>query len=476
MNPKFILLGSVVLAFVAWMLDSKESGQKGLALTPYISALGKNAKAIGICALFAILGIAAGWYFSSGYPGALPVGIGLLIGSLLAIKSDTCARAIESKGNTIVPIALATVGGCLSWILGKSSFEIRLGIIVGSACGAALLSSGSTGEKRMGGWHFAAASAVVNTGLILGALRGDDRSAMGFALMGLAVVLLLCAKTLIGGIKPLQSGIGIGICFAIAAWGIGGKYLEIPMAPLVAAIGAVCALLTFWLVEESDESTTTNVALSSLIWVAAATVAFGQARGYGMAILTLSGFAVFVALGARRAIVMLGVPLGLLVYRIFMEQHAGATRTMEVSQHYAVIGAIFGAMLPIALAEFGGKIREKNMGIQAPIVGLLAIGVTTLGLVSSLFLVDVHGGVGLLIGLTLSPIIMALKYDSSETLLGICAALGAGMTLLFGFVESKLGIERDVKVKLVIYLAVGVLVLVIASHMLLSSNKKKETA
>lgn len=476
MNPKFILLGSVVLALVAWLLDAKNSDQKGNPFQTYISALGRNAKAIGVVALFAALAVFAGWYFSKGYPGALPAGIGLLIGSLIATKVDTYSRAFPSQAYSIVPVALAMVGGCLTWILGNSSYEIRLGLIVGAACGAAILSLGSVGDRGNGGWQFAAASAIVNSGLILGAQRGDDRSAMGFALLGLALVLILCARPLIGNIKPLHFGIALGFCFVIAAWGICGKYVELPMAPLVALIGVVCALLTYWLIDEGDEKSTTNVALTSLIWVSAATVAFGQARGYGMAILTLAGFGVFVALGARRAMLFLGVPTGLLIYRIFMEQYAGSTRTLEVSQHYAVIGAIFGALIPIALWEFGGRVRAQDLWIKSPLLGLFAIGVTAMGLISSLFLVDVHGGVGLLIGLSLAPILMAWREKSNESLLGICAALGAGMVLLFGFVAPKLGIERDVKVKLVIGLAVGVLALIFATQLLLANNKKKETS
>ncbi len=472
MNPKYVLLGSLILTVVAWLVDSRNSKVKS-PFNSYILALGSNAKNIALTALFSGIALGLGWFFNEGYPGAFPAGLGILFAGLSVIKVHTCSRAYLTEKVSVFPFAMALLCGCISWLLGRNSYEIRMGLIIGATCGAALLAMSSESKKLPAVWHFSISTALINCGLILGAQRGDDRSAVGFALLAAACLVLLTGQAVFETSQKMGIAFAVGIGTVLATWGIAGQFVGIPAAPIASAIGVGCAFLTLWLFGENESQSAGTVALACLIWISAATVAFGQSRGYGMGILVLSGFSVFYCLNHSKGLTLLCLPICLLVYRVFMEEFAGFSRTLEVSQHYSVIGALFGALLPIALTEYGRKLQSDSK--NASLFGVGVIGVTGLALITSLFLVGIHGIVGLLIGLTLAPAIACLTGTSNLAIGAICSGLASSIVLIVGFVESRLGIERDVKIRLVIYSAIAILLMLSATQYFLKTDMKKET-
>ncbi|KXK13602.1 MAG: hypothetical protein UZ18_ATM001001928 [Armatimonadetes bacterium OLB18] len=133
---------------------------------------------------------------------------------------------------------------------------------------------------------------------------------------------------------------------------LGMKYLLVEQFAVVGLGGVALALASLWVVPRSESESSLGYWLSTILWVAGATLAFGILRGYGVALGLAVGACVLLVFRHPRALSTLAPVAGIVVYRVFRENHLAASRALDIGQHYSLIGILAGAMLIVLALEW----------------------------------------------------------------------------------------------------------------------------
>ncbi len=235
----------------------------------------------------------------------------------------------------------------------------------------------------------------------------------------------------------------------------------------IAAVGLVAA----WLVPDSEDRSTGFV-MGSILWLAAATLAFGERQGYGMAVAALGGLAMATALGRTRSLLTMAPLAMLVVYRLFRELHTDASRALDIGQHYALIGIVLGVALLVLAAEWrASRSAGSTSTVWASLLWLPMF--LAVPFVSAVVLAA-KGFIGVLAGLGFGPFIQALKgaarLDGFSLQLGVGAAMAGG----YGWLSDKTDLAREEKIKSMLWVAALLVALAIAVA-LLSKERAEES-
>ncbi len=296
-------------------------------------------------------------------------------------------------------------------------------------------------------------------------------SSLGTAL-AFAVVLGWMLHALLGGRAPSWlpglAGAALTIAGSILA---ANQFIPIGEGLLLVALAAGCAVVAR--AASLGSSTPFGSVLTAVVWLAGASLAFGLARGFGMSILLALGLAMSGMLGETKRLASLGPLGGLVVYRFFREHFTEASRSLDIGQHYAIVGLVAAMLIPLAVAQW----RAMSKGHETPKTFLgegALLGLSLASLVTGIVLLAAKGAVGMLVGFGIAPVAAMLSDHEPEE----ChvSALGWGLLAVptFAALDAMLDLTRDDKVQFLMKASVALIVLAIALT-LLSPKKTQET-
>jgi hypothetical protein len=362
--------------------------------------------------------------------------------------------------------------GDLVYGLGLASF------VVGASLGAATVDS----AVKLGG---------LVVGLAVGALPalGVTRSRAG--LVGVAVVFAAGIATMIAriGYSPPMDQIGVLVCwtallalagrwgaeqafgkknvwptfgiavvlFSALVWVLVSVYFGQGDVALVAVVSVAAVLLTAWAVPTKSPAFV-SWGTAAVIWLGLATFAFSQSFGMGMAVGGLCGVVCALLIGRADLLPAVGVLTGLSYYRLFREQNAEVVQAFDIGQHYAMIGFVLGIVVLVGLSDGLMRRRASWSGrghVSAAIVGLIAA-ILVVG-ASAFF--GPKGAIGLSIGLALAPLVARLTSAGSPWTLVGSMSLQAAVIVAYQPLAWDLSLDRDGKIRLLIWLGCAIVVL-----------------
>lgn len=330
-----------------------------------------------------------------------------------------------------------------------------MAVVFGSAVGAWILSIGKNEDPNPWAMRTAVAIGAIVAANALGA-QLEQRAVTAHAGTMLGISLALA-----GVVLPLIPKIGRGLALvaltAGVAYLIGDKVFGISETLVVCSAGALVALIVSWLVPDEEKPNTLRLSLATLIWISAGTAGFSQRQGFGMALLFLVAAATLLLMGNRRALLSMG-PLGAIVFfRVFRETNLDATKALDIGQHYAMVGLVVGAVLPVLAQEWLTTVARRG-GFLA-LIGGLAWVLVLLGLpLGAAVIFGAKGVVGYLFGLGLASLAEGIKGERSAHALSLGLGLSGVMTLVYEGLQPHLDLTRDEKVNALMYIGAAVVV------------------
>ena len=303
--------------------------------------------------------------------------------------------------------------------------------------------------------------------------------AVGAFLSALLPRSLAAAKSVVVGILASLAGL-------LVARGLGESGLT-----TCAVVGAVAGVVLHFLMPE-EEGESSRVGLAAIVGVGLATVAFGLGRGLGMGMAGLTSVGVLLAVGNRRAALALGPLVGLVMYRVLREAGTGATRALDIGQHYSLLALVLGLVLPLLPTDW---LRGRGRATHA--AGVALWGVVLLAAAPLVVVAfGMRGGIGFTVGLGVAGLVAALRVartfvpadgEPLETLaiagtetratsllpLALGASLGGSTILALLWLGDDPALSRDAKLHLFGYAAVGIAI--IAAMLTLVGRPVKES-
>lgn len=330
-----------------------------------------------------------------------------------------------------------------------------MAVVFGSAVGAWILSIGKAEDPNPWAMRTAVAiGAVVAANALGGAI--DEKAVTQHAGTMLAVCLAL-AGVVLPLIPQIARGLSLVALTAGVAYLVGDKLFGVSETLVVCAGGALVALIVSWLIPDEEKPNTMRLCLGTLIWISAGTASFSMRQGFGMALLFLTAVATLLLMGNRRALLSMG-PLGAIVFfRVFRETNLDAAKALDIGQHYAMIGLVIGAALPVLAQEWLQTVARRG-GIMALVAGLAWVIVLLAVPLAAAVLFGAKGVVGYLFGLGLASLAEGIKGERSAHALSLGLGLSGVMTLVYSGLQPHLEMTRDEKVHALMYIGGGVVV------------------
>jgi len=223
------------------------------------------------------------------------------------------------------------------------------------------------------------------------------------------------------------------------------------------AFAPVVALVAFWLQDSRENNESFLLIVVSIVWIGLATVAFGMAKGFGIALASAMGIGFLILLSSDKALVSAGPILALALHRVFREVHPDVAEAIDVGQHYALIGLALGALVPLLPEEWLERVRSAAVWRAALGSGLwTALGLTAPVLLA-LFLAP-KGLLGFVTGLGFSGFFGAMRAQTKPVVLAFATGIGTLAVVEYGWIENLDAFTRDQKIHWFIWCAVGLLV------------------
>lgn len=399
-----------------------------------------------VLAILAAVALWAGFTYAKQAEDVKSTAIGFVVGLVLAAVANRIGGSPFQRGALLAgPIGLAAIArglGSLAFVPEwLASHEVGLGF--GAAVGAWLLA-----KPADSGWAWRTA-AVLNATLLADLLGeagpGDRASHAGLALLVAGCVLaaavppVLAAAKFRDKLKDSREGVLFAALFSGFAFLIATRYVWIGHVWHVALMAAAVALVVHWFTASDKEGSPYTGLLGMVIWLGVATLAFGLLRGFGMSVALLTAVLVFLVLGDVRSIASLSPLAAMTVYRVFKEWHQSAAKTLDIGQHYELIGFIAGMALIALALEMRHRRREHPIANGAMALMLMALPVLTA------ILLGAKGTVGLLVGSGFAYVILGTALHG---LAPFVLQMGLGLLIAgtYDWYASLIDLTRDQKV------------------------------
>jgi hypothetical protein len=445
---------------------------------PAVNAKKREAPAGAFLVLAIVVAVLVFGAFS-GYGGledALPLTLSAAIGALLAaVAYGVGLMPGQQTAGRSAPMGMAVLAVGAIALLPYPSMPLAL--VFGAAVGAWFLSIGTQDDPNPWGMRAAAfVGPVVAVNLLGKAGQVSEYGSNAGTLLGLAIAL---AAVLAGVFGSLLKGTVIArlgamvILTTVGVWLIGDRLLQVSELLVLGFGGSLLALIVHGLCPEEDDASTLRLTVGSVIWIAAGSAAFGYAKGFGVAVVLLVATGVLLAAGNRRALLTLGPLAALTFFRVFRETHTEAPRALDLAQHYAMIGLVLGATLPVMAQEWLRTVSKRG-GFLTLVAGGLWIAVLIVGPVAAAVLLGAKGAVGYVFGLGMAALIEAVRGERSAHAYTLGMGLSAAMTATFGVLLPHLDLARDEKLVRLAWLGGGVLVLALAIAVLSGEFKRSK--
>lgn len=421
----------------------------------------------------------------------------LILGGLVVLKEAPAAdRTPATLGLAIGAVASALgawTGGFAVGVAGASALHL---FPSNPSMGLALMAGGGLGALAVGGEAAALAAALVFAADDLG-MRHSQVPAAAFA--GSQIGVALAVGSFLAAFVPktltLARPVVVGLV-AAAAGVLVSKGLGDPGLVLCGAVGALSGVVVHALMP-NEESESSRVGLAAIVGIGLATFAYGLGRGAGMGLAALSAVGVLLAADNRRAVLALGPFVGLVLFRVLREAGTGATRALDIAQHYTLLALVLGMVLPLLPADWlalrGGRgTRVPAFPVGAFLWGLIVLAAAPLVVVA----LGMRGGIGFVVGLGTTGLVQALRAipdprsriadrrpddprseipDRKSILpLALGVGLGGSTILALAWLGDDSSLARDAKLHLFAYAAVGFAV--VAGMLAFVGRRKVEVA
>lgn len=401
----------------------------------------------------------------------------------------------EEVGRTIGWFLMAWAGSSLLLDFDESDSPALVGVASGFA---AVLLSVLGSEAVAASSHVTAALAGFGVSAAAMAVRGRGRCAQDLAVVaGVGFIatymgakqpgaptaetgqLFLTSATLAAVVGTVMTAIlakssktwpkiGTAVIFGLIGSLFCTRVLNEPDANVLIGIAVLVAVVSCYMTPDDKPVQPWAALVSALTWVAVATLAFSFLHGYGMAVASLIAVCSALLSGNRRALMFCGPLLGLTIYRFARTLYPELTSSLDLGQHYALIGFLSGLLfIPTALDAFrmmetGSKAKAWCGG--AVIAAMLAC--TVIGL--SLFL-GVKGASGLLVGIGFSPLIAVIlpreRLGSTAYAIGLTGFVLAMMPLALTAEGLERAVKQQVLLGMSLSLILGTVVLTILARL-----------
>ena len=416
----------------------------------------------------------------------------LLLGAAVVLKgapaADRTPALIGLALGALAPLLGAWTGGIAAGVAGAAALHL---FPAAPAMGLAFVAGTGLGALAVGGEAAALAGVLVFAADRLGAGHSQVPAA---AFVGSQVGVALAVGAFLAAFLPLTLRLArpvlAGILVTLAGLLVARGLTE-PSLTLCAGLGALAGVVLHFLMPE-EEGESSRVGLAAIVGVGLATVAFGLGRGLGMGLAGLASVGVLLAVGNRRAVMALGPLVGLILYRVLREAGTGATRALDIGQHYTMLALLLGLVLPLLPTDW-----LQGRGRAAHATGLALWGVVALAAAPLVVVAfGMRGGIGFVVGLGAAGLVEALRVarasvpadrESLGTLeitgtearatsllpLAVGAGIGGSAILALLWLGDESTLSRDAKLHLFAYAAVGIAL--IAGMLALAGRLSKES-
>ena len=382
----------------------------------------------------------------------MPLDIGLALGVIATLVS-------AFLGGKIAPIGVAVAATIGVHFAGADLEPAQWAVLVGAAIGA-------LATRRPSASTTAFAVALCVAGDYLGVLHANTPT---MAFLGGLVGLAGLVGSIVANALPKPTNwfrpIVIGLVILLGAFLVIRTLGETRLI-IVAAIGSATGIiLTYFLPDEEKDPT--RIAIAAIISVSVATIAFGLGKATGMSLALAAMALVAVGSGNRLGALAASPLLGLVLYRIFREVDPYSTKALDIGQHYALLGVLLGAVIPLIPGVWNLQNRlRREVGSFLWVVIILSTPTFI-----AIMLGD-KGSIGFVGGLGLAGICQALRHERDLLPLGVAPGLAAVTILCIDWFEDWTDLARDEKVKFFLYAGIG---LIIAAAILAAISREKKT-
>lgn len=392
-------------------------------------------------AVLLALGAAAVFKFAA-EADRMPIVLGLVVGAIATLVGSRSTTSSAAK---------------VAWGVAFGSMAHLFGSQPGTGLAAAMLAGAGIASAIAGCSMTALMLAVVVVADRIGGL-GSPSAMMPLAgsVFGLSIALSAVVSEVDkkNHILKLVAAIGLPL---VLGYLVTGVWLKDASLASCAMLGVGAGAVLHFLVSKDEAATSLTVGIASVISVGLATVAAALALGTGMAFSLMGAVSVLGILGNRKALLTLGPLFGLVMFRIFRTIYPETARAFDIGQHYALIGLLLGAILPLLLVDWD-KTRKPAMSFS--IAALLWGAVVIVATPALMAFLGAYGTVGLLIGAGLAGVIEALRGGSSTKALGVSVGMGGIVLLTYGWMASAIDMTREDKVRVLIWAIVAIVILV----------------
>lgn len=437
--------------------------------------------------LVALAVAALGWFVSRGHEepmrGRFPLSKGAALLALTLVESIVVARygSVADRSAMQVGLFVGVSAVALGEFLGGGIAPMALGIFAVQCLrflppttlpSAHMALVGALGLASLafgrGGATLALMAAFCAAGDSLGARHSDVLGA-GFvgsevglgATLGVLIANYIPPKLAV--LKPIVIGLAsISIAaFAMKTLGEGGLTVAV-------LLGAVAGAVIHLLFGDDDQPVDpVRIGLATIIGVGVATLAFGFGRGAGMALSLVAATGVLLGVKDRRAMLTLGPLVGLVLYRVLRETGSGATRALDIGQHYTLLALLLGIVVPLLPTDWL-KREGTKAAVGTFLWGLLVLATPPLVIV----MFGMRGAIGFVVGLGIAGLAQVLRGERSLAPLAVGSGMAATTILLLTPLADKVDLAREEKVRILLY--AGVSILLAASFLALLSRSSKE--
>jgi|GEM_PF-2022480 len=452
-NNLVLPLLALALAVLAAMFPLKREEQTAPVLRQRIREIRSGAI---LAAVAVLLFAAAATVWPSVFDNGSAVALGLAIGAVVGVFS---AAADSSRGGFVLGLTILGASA-LSFLPADGIAAAQVAFVAGVFVAA--FATGGLRSQPGGGFLAVLAALVVAATDFLGrlAMPGSDPAAATGVALGIAFLVSALVAGVIGRFtdkRLVQNGLGFVLLLLVgylACW----KYLNSASLGALWVGGVVVGGIVHLILAGETKPDSVRFILSTVIWLGAATVSFGiEHEAYGMAVTLLGGVALLVLMGNTRGLASITVAAAILAYRLFRELYPEDAKAPDIGQHYTMIGIAIGALLPLLPIDWA-RAREVSgwKAVAASGVWLLIlIGIP----IAASVLLGSKGAIGMIVGLSFAPIIDGLRGAVSLAPVGIGLGMAGVNVLTYGWLGDWTDLERAVKIRAVIVVAVVSLVL-----------------
>ncbi|MBI1331902.1 MAG: hypothetical protein GC165_03385 [Armatimonadetes bacterium] len=381
--------------------------------------------------------------------------VGLVVGAIAVVAGS-------ATGGKLAPLGFGVSAAAAAHLLDASQIpSVQTALLVGAA-----LASLAMGQP--GGYL---ASIVLATGVaadFLGAIHSPEPAA---ALLGTILGLAALVGAILGSvllnkanaIKPFLTATVI----AIGAY-LGTRSLDEPKLAIAVLIASISALVIHFVVPD-EESDPTRLALAGIITISVATVTFGMAKATGMALSLGAMVAILAASGNRTGLLAVGPLVGIVFYRFLKEVDSDISRSLDIGQHYALLGVLLGSIVPLLPQDWTDS-KPLKSGLRGFLWALLIIATPAFIAV----MLGEKGSIGFVGGIGLSGLCQALRKEKNLVPLAVAPGLAATTTVCLDWFQDWGDLTRDEKVKFFLYAGSAAVVAALILALLSKAPKAEE--